>query len=211
MPLPTVDNSHVAEGLSYLTGQFSSDLRTPNVRNLVRVRMRRKQDLENTFWAVINSQLLSLPPALGGPTGQALNQLGAIVGEPRGAFNDTQFALFIRVIIAARRSGGRAEDLLKIGQIAFGLNAFQYNEYLIGKVDYYAPAIATDLYAQPFGQALHLARPPAVYVCFSYYDAVLYTLPLFELGDSVSNSGGTGFQDQVSGAGPTVPISSIAC
>jgi len=211
MPLPTVDNSHVAEGLALLTGQFSSDTRTPDVRNLVRVKMRRKQSLENDFWAVINSQLLALPPAQGGPSGQALNQLGALVGEPRGNFNDTQYLLFIKVIIAARRSGGRAEDLLKIGQIAFGLNAFQYTEYLVGKVDYYAPAIVTDEYAQPFAQALHIARPPGIYLCFSYYDAVNYVLPLFTLADSVSGTGGSGFDDQISNTHPVVPISSIAC
>jgi hypothetical protein len=209
--LPQVDNNRVAEALSYLTGQFSSDLRTPNVRNLLRVKARRKQDLENTFWSVINSQLLALPPALGGPSGQALNQLGALVGEPRGNFNDVQFLLFIRVIVAARRSGGRTEDLNKIMAIALGLAAFQLNEYYPGRVDLFAAAIATDIYAQPLAQALRIARPPGVFVELTYWDAPNYVLPIFVLGDSVSNSGGTGFEDQVSLANPTVPVSSIIC
>jgi hypothetical protein len=208
MPLPTVDTNIVNEALGLLTGQFASDATTPNVRNLVRAKANRWQDLENTLWAVINSTQLLLPPSKGGPTGQALDQLGALVGEPRGAFNDTQFQLFIRVIIAARKSGGRAEDLMKVLQLALGLGAFGYNEYNVGRVDVYAPNIVTDLYAAPLAQALTLARPPGVFCEFSYYDAT-YSEPIFVLGDTVSGTGGSGFQDQESLSSPTLPISSL--
>jgi hypothetical protein len=208
MPVPTIDTNIVNEALGLLTGQFASDATTPNVRNLVRVKARRWQAIENVFWDVINSTQLLLPPDQGGPTGQALNQLGALVGEPRGAFNDMQYQLFIRVIIAARKSGGRAEDLMKVLQLALGLGAFSYNEYEVARVDVYAPSIATDLYAAPLAQALTLARPPGMFCELSYFDAS-YSQPIFVLGDSVSNSGGSGFQDQISGADPTLPISSL--
>ena len=130
MPLPTVDTNIVNEALGLLTGQFASDATTPNVRNLVRAKANRWQDIELTLWAVINSTQLLLPPSEGGPTGQALDQLGALVGEPRGAFNDTQFQLFIRVIIAARKSGGRAEDLMKnaVVEAAFVYHAAMADE-----------------------------------------------------------------------------------
>jgi hypothetical protein len=209
--LPTQDFNHVAESLALLTGQFSSDLLTPNVRNLVRVKARRKQYLENLIWAVINSQLLSLPPAQGGPSGQALNQLAALVGQVRGALTDVQLLLFIKVIIVARRSGGRSEDLNAVMQAALGRANFQMNDYYPGRVDLYAPGLATDEYAQPLAQALHLARPPAVYTLLSYWDTPSYVLPIFTLGDSVSGTGGTGFADSVSGSNPTVPISCLVC
>ena len=210
MGLPAVDNAYVSEALALLTGQFSA-LNAPNLRNLLTASANQRQTLETTLWNVIDAQLLCLAGQPNGPSGQALNQLGDLVGLPRGAFNDTQYALFISVIVAARKSGGRSEDLLKVCQLALGLNAFSLNEYYPGRVDIYAAAIANDDYASPLSQALRLARPPAVFVEFTYYDAPSYHLPIFVLGDSVSGTGGSGFQDQVSGANPTVPVSSLVC
>ena len=210
MPVPTQDFNHVQESLDLLTGQFASDATTPNVRNLVRAKANRWQDLELTLWAVINSTQLLLPPSQGGPTGQALDQLGALVGEPRGAFTDAEFLLFIKVIVRARRSGGRTEDMNAIMQIALGLGAFQLAEYNVARVDLYAPSMVTDEYAGPLAQALGLARPPGIYTLLSYYD-VSYSDPIFVLGDTVSGSGGSGFADQVSNTGLVLPISSIVC
>jgi hypothetical protein len=203
MPYPTQDFNHVNEGLALLTGQFSSDLLTPNVRNLVRTLMRRTQSIENTLWDVIDSQLLALQP-----TGQALNQLGDLVGEPRGAFNDVQYRLFITVIIAARKSGARTEDLLTVLALALGTAAFDWDEFYPGRASALAPSVATDLYAQPLAQALHIARPPGVYTILSYWD-VTYPLPVWELSDSVSGTGGVGLGDSVSGTGFCDVMSSI--
>ncbi len=203
MPYPEVDTNIVAEGLALLTGQFASDAVTPNIRNLVRARMALKQDLENTYWDVINSQLLANKP-----TGQALNQLGDLVGEPRGAFNDTQYLLFIKVIIAARKSGARTEDLMTVLALALGTGAFEVDEFYPGRDSALAPSMATDLYAQPLAQALHIARPPAIYSVLSYWD-VSYPLPVWSLSDSVSGTGGVGLGDSVSGTGFCDPISSI--
>ncbi len=199
------DDAHVAEALALLTGQFSSDKRTPNVRNLVRVIANRTQDVEDVLWAVIESQLLAK-----NPTGQALNQLGDLVQEPRGLLNDTQYLLWIQVAIRARKSGGRTEDLLAIAQLALGLNAFTYADWYPCKFDLYAPAMVTQLFAEPLAQALKLARPPGVYGVLGWYDAPSFTLPLWSFADSVSGTGGAGWGDVISGVGDAVPISAIA-
>ncbi len=198
------DTDHVAEALALLTGQFASDQRTPNVRNLVRVIAARTQDAENVLWAVIESQLLAM-----NPTGKALDQIGDLIGEPRGLFNDVQYLLWIRIAIRARRSAGRLEDLLAICQLALGLNAFKYTDYYPGKFEIYAPAMATASFAAPLAQALRIARPPAVYGVLDWYDTPSFTLPLLSFSDAVSGTGGAGWGDAISGLGNAVMISAI--
>lgn len=150
------DTNHVAEALALLTGQFSSDLKTPNIRNLVRVMANRTQDVENTIWDVINSQLIALTP-----TGQALNQLGDLIGEPRGGFNDAQYLLWIKVAIRARSSAGRSEDAIQIAALGLGAGAATYTDYPPAAYAVLALNIFGD-YAAPLGQALSLARPLGV-------------------------------------------------
>lgn len=199
------DTAHVTEALALLTGQFSSDTRTPNVRNLARVGALRTQDIENVLWNVINSQLLAQSP-----TGQALNQLGDLIGEPRGALNDTQYLLWIQVAIRARSSGGRAEDLLAICELALGLNSVTYTDIPNARFDIYAPALVTNQYAEPLAEALTLARPLGVYGVLDWYDTPTFVLPLLSFADSVSHTGGAGFADAISGVGQAVPISAIS-
>jgi hypothetical protein len=204
MGVPQVDNSHVQEGLNLLTGAYSDQSATPNIRGLVTTLMRRVQTIENTLWDVIDSQLLAE-----NPTGQALNQLGDLVGETRGAFSDTQYLLFIKVAIRARRSAGCTEDLLQVCALALGMNRFELTEFYPARVSIYTPGIATDLYAQPLAQALGLARPPGVFCEVTYWDTPNYTLPVWSLSDSVTNTGGVALADQVSGAFLSVTPSSV--
>jgi hypothetical protein len=202
------DDSHVQEALALLTGQFSHDTQTPNIRNLVRILAARVQDVENTLWDVIESQLL-----VKGPTGQALNQLGDLVGEPRNGLGDSAYLLWILVAIRARRSGGRTEDLLAIGALALGLGQVSYTDYYPVRFEIYAPALPDMAWAIPLGQAMSIARPPGVYGVLDWYDQPTITrigLPVLTLSDSVSGLGGTGFGDSVSGVDECVCVSSIA-
>jgi hypothetical protein len=148
------DTNHVQESLALLTGQFASDQRTPNVRNMVRVRAGRTQDVENALWASINSQLLAKMP-----TGQALNQLGDVIGEARGTFNDVQYLLWILVAVRAHEANGLAEDAIQIAALALGPGVAKYLEWSPPGYEILALNIFGD-YAAPLAQALSLARPP---------------------------------------------------
>jgi hypothetical protein len=201
----TQDFNHVSEALALLTGQFSSDLATPDVRNLVRAMTQPVQDVENSLWDAINSQLIANTP-----TGQALNQLGDLIGEPRGGLNETQYLLWIQIAIRARKSGGRTEDLLAITALAVGTNQFTYTDWYPGDFDIYVPAMTTDAFAGPLDQALRIARPPGTYGNLDYWDTENYILPLWSCSDSVSSTGGQGLGDSVSGADMSVPISSLS-
>ena len=85
MAEPIHDTSHVAEGLARLIGNYQ-DPAKPNVRALVAVLMRRVQELEDVLWSIFASQMLATPP-----TGNALDQLGDLVREPRGTFTDAEY------------------------------------------------------------------------------------------------------------------------
>lgn len=199
------DFNHVSEALALLTGQWSSDLTASGTRNLVRAMTQPVQDVENALWDTINSQLIAKTP-----TGQALNQLGDLIGEPRGGLNDTQYLLWIQVAIRARKSGGRTEDLLAVTALAVGVNQFTYTDWYPGKFDIYVPALATDQFAGPLDQALRIARPPGTYGNLDYWDVPNYVLPLWSFSDQVSGTGGQGLGDSISGADMSVPISSLA-
>jgi hypothetical protein len=155
--LPTFDKTHVAEALALLTGQFSSDVNTPNVRNLVRIAGNRTQDVENTLWDVINSQLLAK-----GPTGAALDQIADLVGSPgRGSFTDAQLLLWVLVTVRARKNAGLSEDAIQIAALALGSGVATYQD--VAPAAYLVSAMnIPGLFAAPLGQALHLAKPPGV-------------------------------------------------
>src|SRR5579872_3186388 len=108
MAEPTQDNSHVAEGLALLIGNYR-DPAKPDVQALLAVYLRRVQELETVLWSVFDSQMLATPP-----TGNALDQLGDLVRQARGTFTDTEYLVFIKTIIRARRSGGHLEDTIAI-------------------------------------------------------------------------------------------------
>lgn len=148
--------AHEQQALALLTGEYSSDKRTPNVRNMVRSMARRTQEIENVLFAVMASQNLAA-----GPTGQALNQLGDLLQEARGSFSDVQYAFFLRVIARARASGGRAEDAIQIAALALGNGGASFAEYVPPGYLLTALDIVGD-YAYPLASALSLARPPGV-------------------------------------------------
>jgi hypothetical protein len=187
--------NHVAQALALFSGQFRSDLSTPNLRNLLRASVNRTQDVENVLASVMASQLL-----VNNPTGQALNQIGDLIGAPRGTFTDSQYLLFVRVAIRARRNGARSEDAIQVAALALTSGAATYIDYPPAAYEVQSFHVEQD-YIDPLGQALAFARPLGVRGVYKWSDQIL--THYFRPADSV-NPGvtpGSGLGDSISGAG----------
>lgn len=199
---PLVKNAnHVTEALALFSGQFTSDLNTPNLRNYLRACVNRDQDLENTLASIISSQILN------NASGQALNQIGDLIGAPRGSFTDTQYLLFIRVAIRARRNSGRSEDALQVAALALKTSNATYIDYAPAAYEIQSFRIEQD-YIDPLGDALSFARPLGVRGVYKWSDQALsnYFLP----ADSVNRglTPGTGLGDSISGLGDAILVGS---
>lgn len=191
-PIPEVDEAIVKKGLALLTSHYVDK---PNIRGLLTAFLKRVQDLEDTLWSVISSQLLATPP-----TGQALDQIGDLVGTKRSGFSDAQFLVFVKMTIRARRSGGRAEDVIQV--VALVVAGATYEDFFPAAF-FVSTLNITEAFALPIGQGIRMSRAigtRGVYVWSSWDNS-----QLFFWGDS-GRSAGSGFKDSVS----NVPANGLA-
>lgn len=99
------DTAHVARGIRRLIEQWN-DKRV--VVALTRIFLTEVQALEDAIAGVYNGRLLI------NAVGIQLDVIGKYVGESRKGRNDAIYLLWLKARIAANRSYGRAEDLIKI-------------------------------------------------------------------------------------------------
>lgn len=114
----TRDTDHVAEGLGLLYRQFRGK---PLLTALLTAWLAQVQGVEDALWALL---ACTLETAVGAP----LDQLGRVLGFPRGLLGDDSFRGVLRAVVLARRSSGRAEDLIAVMRAAFGSTDFAYAE-----------------------------------------------------------------------------------
>jgi hypothetical protein len=117
--IPAVVESHATEAVALLTDAFRN---ADNVAPILRAFTKVLQVREGWIWDVINKRLFA-----NNPTGDQLDQLGAIVGEPRLGRADADYLPAVKLRIRANRSQGLAEDIIQITTLL--LASFQYTEY----------------------------------------------------------------------------------
>lgn len=83
-------------------------LRKPRITSLVRALAEGAQVLEDDLFSLLVDRELS------SALGDQLDQWGAIVGEQRGALDDDDYRRFITARVLANRSGGSADELIRI-------------------------------------------------------------------------------------------------
>lgn len=79
----------------------------------------RAQLVEDALWAVLT---ISIDSAVGA----ALDQIGELVGQPRGVLDDTDYRPVLRAAIRARRSSGTGPDVIAVVQLALGATPFAW-------------------------------------------------------------------------------------
>lgn len=89
------------------------------VRSLASAIGARAQLVEDALWAVLT---ISIDTAVGA----ALDQIGEIVGQPRGSLDDTDYKPVLRAAIRARRSSGTGPDVIAVVKLALGATPFAW-------------------------------------------------------------------------------------
>jgi hypothetical protein len=115
--VPVQKKDHVEDGLEKLVGAATDQ---PRIRAWLESYLNRIQDLENAVYRYIFGVLLD------NAVGVHLDNLGALVGEPRSGKSDERFRFAIRIAARVNRSSGRVVDLLEIVDLAS--DVWQYRE-----------------------------------------------------------------------------------
>jgi hypothetical protein len=110
--IPQRNDAHVDEGLELLTSKYRDK---PIVRAILAALLSRVQVLEEELWQVLWGWVLTHYGYTA--SGQQLDDLGAIVGQPREGRSDADYVLAIRLRIRINRSNGRSEDVLQVAKM----------------------------------------------------------------------------------------------
>jgi hypothetical protein len=103
----THNPAHVADGLAAPI----HDLRKPRLQALLGSYLQEVQELEDAYWD------LYLRTMIRDAAGQALERLGALVGQPRQNRTDSVYRIWILARALVLRSSGRPEELLRIARM----------------------------------------------------------------------------------------------
>jgi hypothetical protein len=115
VPLPIYNPQIVAQGLARLTGAFGQK---PNVRAWLAACLQPAQDLEDATWQVLGARFLASATRYTLPeTNAVFDTIGALVGQPRNGYSDSDYVSLIYLRIAVNRSLGRTTDWSRFGGI----------------------------------------------------------------------------------------------
>lgn len=103
--------THVEDGEARLIEAFKNK---PLVKAVLRVSLLRVQHFEDVLWSIYTG--VWLPNAIG----VQLDNLGAIVGEPRKGRDDDLYRLWVKARILANRSNGKQQELLAVLRLLIG-------------------------------------------------------------------------------------------
>ncbi len=164
MSVPTESTTVVSDGLARFTSRYR-DKATLNA--LASTYLASVQELEGVVWDLIDALQLKNPVRVGGMPayGIWLDYWGKLVGQPRNSMGDTDYRTAIQLRIAANKSGGRAEDIIKIAAAIANPNKAKY-------VELYPAAFIVEISningVLPAPSLLSEAKPGGVRGCLTY-------------------------------------------
>jgi hypothetical protein len=184
----TLNDQHVAEALARFTEQFKNK---PNLTKLVAGFVERTQGVENVAWEIYNARMLD------NAADARLDDIGAIVGQPRDGRADPEYRQWISARIVINRSNGTPNDTLHVLELIVPDYTPEYAEY-------YPAAYAVRLYDYPgdFDTVFNILRevkPAGVRLYFEYSDVAETVLFTYAPGSAlVSGDTARGYADATS-------------
>jgi len=127
-PVERIDN-HREQAIDRFTSQY---FEAEKLRNLTGAFVDRYQGLEDAVQQLLRERWVD------DAVGQQLDELGAIVGEPRLNRRDQVYRPAIRLRIVLNRAGGEPESLIRFVRQAFDADIVAYTEIYPAKVEIYA-------------------------------------------------------------------------
>jgi hypothetical protein len=118
------NTDYLGEARGRLLEQFKN---LPRIDGVLVALMAEVQQLEDAMYEVLVDRLLQNYEA----TGDMLDKLGAIVGEPRQGFDDATYSVLIGARIKANRSDGKHETLIDLTTLLVPTaEQIKFREYL---------------------------------------------------------------------------------
>lgn len=105
---------HVAAALARLPQQFRGK---PKIEALLTALVTPCASLEDALWQLLVER------GVDSAIGAQLDQLGGVVGQERGGLSDADYRRYIRARIAANRSRGNFEDLIRVANLVINDDA----------------------------------------------------------------------------------------
>lgn len=148
------ERDHVQRALNRV---LESDKSRAKFLKLISIWAERIQTLEDVFQQMYNA--LDLDSA----TGEALDRLGAIVGEAREGRSDATYRYWIRARARANRSAGRINDLLAVLKLVVEDTAdITYTEIPDRDAEYLISILGTSVPEEQLRGILETVRPAGV-------------------------------------------------
>lgn len=110
MSVPVQQTTIAADAGALLTTRYVSQKVVPGIVKALTLRL---QQIENSFYDLLNDIQLSNHPLPGGPW-SILDQIGAIVGVSRAGLVDADYLALIKIQAFANRARGLSEDILRV-------------------------------------------------------------------------------------------------
>jgi hypothetical protein len=155
-----------ADALKRLLTQYSAD-RAPVLRAIVSTHADRWQEIENALFQILTITSITLSE------GVQLDNIGAILNQPRGGADDPTYRGILFVRIAELNSQGTPEEMISIFANLTGLGPIFYAEYY--PAAFYMEAEGTSSLLPVSGdlvyQGIQTAKPAGVGFYILVYDA----------------------------------------
>lgn len=153
----THDTAHATEIVDRLITQFKKQ---PNMSGLAAIFGAKIQEVEDALWQLYTQRGISTA------TGNALDQLGEIVGTIRGGLSDGDYRAQIKARILLNISSGTPDQILQLFTSAFSPTTFSLRDGPTPSIVLSATSAVAD--ATQMGLLLQAAKPAGVYAQFRY-------------------------------------------
>ncbi len=142
--ISTREDDHVTTALELLTERFKDKA---VIAGLLTACANRADEAETALWALLWGWVLEFvdpddPEVVFSAEGDQLDDLGAIVGQPREGRTDTEYVDAIKLRVRINRSQGRSEDMVQIANLISELTTY---------VEYFPLGWEVSLYDIPNG------------------------------------------------------------
>lgn len=128
----TISTEHVETALTRILYQFKDK---PKFEAFITAFVQQFQDIEDVIGQLLTDRQIDTA------TGENLNILGRIVGQPREGRTDANYRLWIKARIQINRSSGRSEEIYNVLRLITGFLAV--GDFQIEELDYPASFFLT--------------------------------------------------------------------
>lgn len=165
------NENHVQDALDRLLHQFKN---SEDLKNFFTALLSPLQTVETDLWALYTQRWAA------DAVGAQLDNLGAIVGQPRQGRTDAVYRLWIQARILANRSTGKADDTLTLLALVTDGAEYSLTEKYVAAYEVLVTELEVD--AESVFDLLMQVKPAGVKLTMAYSDQPVTSLFTYDIG-----------------------------